>query len=129
MKRIAIAILTATIWISVSEFVRNQIIFLSSWEDHYASKGLVFETMPINGAVWGIWSLLFAFILYKLLKKYTFIETLALGWIIGFVLMWLVIGNLGVLPYSILWYAVPLSIIETAGAIYLINKFNRDSRK
>ncbi len=124
MKRNIVALTSATVWISVSEFVRNQVVFLNLWEDHYASKGLVFETKPIKGVVWGIWSLLFAFILHSLLRKFNFKATFVLGWLIAFGMMWLVIGNLGVLPYTLLWFAVPLSIFETAGAIWLIRKYS-----
>jgi hypothetical protein len=41
----------------------------------------------------------------------------------GFLLMWVVIGNLGVLPFGILPYALPLSIVEVLGATWIIFKF------
>ena len=51
-------LMLATIWISISEFVRNEFIVKSFWTNHYQTLGLTFPSEPVNGAVWGIWSLL-----------------------------------------------------------------------
>lgn len=88
-----------------------------------------FATEPINGMVWGIWSFLFATVLYILLQKYSIRDTILLGWIVGFVMMWPVLGNLGVLPYALLWFAVPLSLIEVAVAIIIIDRIDNHRRK
>ncbi|MDX2283578.1 MAG: hypothetical protein NW241_05420 [Bacteroidia bacterium] len=122
MKRIIPAILLATIWISVSEFVRNQFWLNSYWTAHYTGMGLVFPQAPANGAVWGIWSLCFAGCIYVLSRRFSLRETAALAWVIGFVLMWLVIGNLGVLPMGLLPVAVPLSMLEAFGAAWIIHR-------
>jgi hypothetical protein len=117
-----VSILLATIWISISEFVRNQLLVKSYWTEHYQDLGLTFPSEPVNGAVWGIWSLLFAITIYIIAKKATLIKTTLLSWFVGFVLMWVVIGNLGVLPYGILVYAVPLSLLEAFIAALIIKK-------
>jgi hypothetical protein len=44
----------------------------------------------------------------------------------GFVLMWLVTGNMAVLPFGILVYAIPLSIIEVAVAALIIRHMPRN---
>ncbi len=44
------------------------------------------------------------------------------GWIRGFVMIWLVIGNLDVLPMGILPFAIPLSILEAFVASWIIHK-------
>ena len=36
--------------------------------------------------------------------------------------MWVVIGNLGVLPYGLLLYALPLSLLEAFLAALIIKK-------
>jgi hypothetical protein len=122
LKKTIIPILLATIWISISEFVRNEFLVNSYWVHHYGQLGLVFPSEPINGAVWGIWSLLFAISIFLIAKKFSLIETTLLSWLVGFVLMWVVIGNLNVLPYGILIYAIPLSLLETFVATFIINK-------
>ncbi|HMY33346.1 MAG TPA: hypothetical protein PKL30_04600 [Leptospiraceae bacterium] len=121
MKTI-LPIFLATFWISISEFVRNEFILKNFWVKHYQSLGLVFSTEPLNGAIWGIWSLCFAITIFILTRKFTFWETILFSWLIGFVLMWLVIGNLGVLPFGILPYAIPLSLLEVFLATLILKK-------
>lgn len=121
MKKI-LSITLATIWISISEFFRNENLLKDNWITHFSKLGIDFPSDPINGAIWGLWSLMFAVVIYFLNKKFNFWETVLLAWFIGFILMWTVIGNLFVLPYSILPFAIPLSFLETLGAIYIIKK-------
>lgn len=121
-------IILATVWISLSEFFRNTFLLHKYWTEHYQSLGLTFPEQPINGAVWGIWSLCFASTIFIFSKKYTLIQTSLLSWFVGFVFMWLVVGNLGVLPFGILIYAIPLSVLETLVATYICFKLDK-SRK
>jgi hypothetical protein len=124
LKRTILPILLATIWISASEFVRNEVLIKSFWTQHYKSLGLVFPSQPINGAIWGLWSLLFAIAIFIISQKFPLFHTYLLSWFVGFVLMWIVIGNLGVLPKGLLYVALPLSMIETFIAALIIHKMS-----
>ena len=119
-----IPILIASLWISISEFARNEFILKSYWTKHYESLGLIFPSSPINGAIWGIWSLAFSITIYTISRKFSLLETVFISWFAGFVLMWLVIGNMGVLPISILYFAIPLSILEVYLATFIIKKLS-----
>jgi hypothetical protein len=121
-----VSVLLAGIWISISEFVRNQLLFKSYWEKHYQDLGLTFPSDPANGAIWGVWSFLFAIAIFYIAKKFTLIQTTLLAWFVGFVLMWLVIGNLGVLPIRILYFAIPLSFLEAFVAAFIIKYLNHN---
>lgn len=122
MKNKIIAILLATCWISISEFVRNEFLLKSYWVEHYQNMGLVFPSEPINGAVWGLWSLCYAIGIFFISRKFSVIQTTVLAWFVGFVYMWLVVGNLSVLPFGILPFAIPLSLLEAYIATLIINK-------
>ena len=122
IKRTVLPILLATSWISISEFLRNQFLIKSLWTAHYRGLGMEFPASPVNGAIWGLWSFLFAIAIYILAKKFTLLQTTFLSWFLGFVLMWVVIGNLGVLPYGILVYSIPLSILESLIASAIVKK-------
>lgn len=122
LKKTILPVALATVWIAACEFVRNELLFKSFWTDHYSKLGLVFPSKPINGALWGLWSLLFAVAIYLISKKFPLIQTALLSWFAGFVLMWVVIGNLGVLPLGLLIYAIPLSLLESFLATYIIKK-------
>ncbi len=121
-KSTILPILLSTIWVSISEFVRNEFILKDYWTEHYEGLGLTFATEPINGAVWGIWAMTFSVVLFILLKRFSFTETFFLGWVIGFVLMWLVVGNMQVLPFGILTFAIPASWLEVFLALFIMQK-------
>lgn len=115
-------ILLATIWISLSEFLRNEILLKSQWVSHYENLGMTFPSQGINGAVWGIWSLLFAISIYIMSKRFNLTETTLFSWFMAFAMMWIVIGNLNVLPFGILYFAIPLSLLESFIASYIIHR-------
>lgn len=125
-KTTILPVLLATTCISIFEFVRNQFWLMPLWVNHYKELGLVFPAQPVNGAVWGIWAALFAVFIFILSKKFSLLETSLLSWLVGFVLMWLVIGNMGVLPFKILPYSVPMSLIEVLLASWITKKFSRN---
>lgn len=124
MRYTVLPILLTAVWISLSEFLRNEILFKYYWIQHYASKGLTFPSDPINGAVWGLWSLCLAIVVFVVSRRFAFVQTLMLVWFAAFVMMWLVIGNLAVLPYRLLFFAVPLSVLEVAVAAWLCRKLS-----
>jgi 4-amino-4-deoxy-L-arabinose transferase-like glycosyltransferase len=124
IKKTILPILLATVWISLSEFVRNTFLVHSNWVEHYQSLSMTFPEQPINGAIWGLWSLFFAIAIFILAKKFSLLQTTLLAWFVGFVLMWLVVGNMGVLPYRILPIAIPLSLLEAFLASFIIKKLS-----
>ncbi|MFZ4798638.1 MAG: hypothetical protein ACOYMA_14160 [Bacteroidia bacterium] len=125
MKKTILPILLATVWISISEFVRNEFIVKSYWTGHYENLGIVFPSEPINGAVWGFWSLCYAIAIFIFAKKFSLLQTTFLSWFVGFVLMWIVLWNMNVLPIKLLFFAVPLSILEAFLASFIIKKLSK----
>jgi len=124
LRKTVLPIFLATIWISISEFSRNEILLKSYWTTHYENMGLEFPSEPVNGAIWASWSLLFAVAIYIIAKKFTMMQTTLVSWFVGFVLMWVVVGNMGVLPTKILYYAIPLSLLEAFLATIIIKKLS-----
>lgn len=124
IKKTLLPVLLAAIWISISEFLRNEFILKSHWTGHYENMGIIFPSEPVNGAVWGIWSFVFAAVIFVISKRFSLVQTSVVAWVAGFVMMWLVIGNLGVLPYGILAYAIPLSMLEVFVASWIVKRLN-----
>jgi hypothetical protein len=112
-SRSLFAIVLAGFWINASEFFRNQVLLNGSWVSHFQGLGMTFPSAPLNALVWVIWGFVFAIMLFMLSRKFNLLETTLLGWVTGFLMMWLVTWNLNVLPLSILVYAVPLSLLES----------------
>jgi hypothetical protein len=124
-NNVILPIFLATVWVSISEFVRNQILLKSLWSKHYNELGLTFPTDPVTGVGWGIWSLMFAIAVFFIARKFTLWETTFLSWFVAFAMMWLVLGNLAVLPHMLVIYALPLSIFEAFVAAWIIKKFQK----
>lgn len=121
-SREIIAVLSTTAWIGLSEFLRNQLWLLQIWVNHYHTLGLSFPAAAVNGVVWMMWSFCFAVVIFVVSRRFGFWATAALAWVFGFVMMWLVIGNLGVLPWGLLWAAVPLSMLEALCATLITQR-------
>jgi len=129
LRSIILPVFIAWIWISLCEFGRNQLWLIAIWTKHYENMGLQFPTEPVNGAIWGLWALIFAILISIISKRFSMRDSTAITWFFSFVQMWLVIGNMKVLPVEILTYAIPLSLIETWVANWIIislrDKLNR----
>jgi len=120
-RNIAAAAL-AGVWINLSEFLRNELLLKAYWLDHYRSLGLSFPSEPVNGAVWGVWGMLFGALIFWISRRFDLRQTIAIGWLGGFVLMWLTLGNLHVLPAGLLLFALPLSLLEVSVAALICRK-------
>jgi len=125
LKKSILPVFIATIWISLSEFVRNTFILHDYWTDHYTKLGMTFPEESVNGAIWGVWSLCFAIAIYIISRKFSLVQTAFLSWFVGFAFMWLVIGNMGVLPFEILYLAIPLSLLEAFFATFIVVKLSK----
>jgi hypothetical protein len=122
MGKPVLAIALSGIWVNAFEFVRNQFLLQARWEGHYQGIGLVFPAAPVNGAMWVAWGFVFAGAVFALTRRFGLWPATLLGWVMGFVMMWVVIWNLSVLPLSILPLAIPMSFIEVFGAAFICRR-------
>lgn len=119
-----LALLLSGLWINASEFLRNQFLLNKYWVAHYQSLGLTFPQEPKNGMLWMVWGFSMALMVLVISRRFGLLATAVLAWFMAFVLMWLVIGNLGVLSVAMLVYAVPLSMLEAFGAAWVCTKIS-----
>jgi len=124
MKKAISAIILSGLWITLSEFFRNEFLFKNIWVGYYNSLGLKFTTTAVNGLLWMVWSFTLAFIIFKLLSKFSLAQTIFISWLAAFFMMWLTIYNLRVLPLPLLIGALPLSLLEICLAGLIIKKIS-----
>lgn len=122
MNRTLPATLAAGAWINLSEFLRNEVLFKSRWVDHYDRLGLVFPSTALTNVLWVVWGFLAAALVVRIAARFSFTEAVLIGWGFTFALMWLVIGNLAVLPHELLPVAVPWSVVEVVGAVWIARR-------
>ena len=122
MHKILVAILASGIWINFSEFLRNELLFKHYWVEKYVALGLKFPSDSMNNAIWGVWGFLLAGSITFSARKLPLVSTVVISWTQAFLLMWIVIGNLNVLPLRLLPIAVPWSLVEVVVAALIIRK-------
>lgn len=116
------AVAAGGIWINASEFFRNEVLVKPLWTEHYRSLGMDFPSAPVNGMLWGLWGFLLAALVHALSRRFDHRQTVLVTWLMAFGLMWIVIWNLNVMPAGLLWYALPLSLLEVAVAVWIIRR-------
>jgi hypothetical protein len=119
------AIVLAGIWVGLCEFVRNQFVLVTRWQNHYREMGLEFPSKPVNGMMWMVWSFLMAGTVFAISRRFGLWQTTLIAWVLGYVMMWAVIWNLSVLPLGILPVAIPFSFVEALGAAFICRKLAR----
>ncbi len=112
MKKLIIATIASGIWMNLSEFLRNELLFKDKWVSGFQALGLNFPSEPINGAIWGLWAFIMCAIVVMLVQKFSILKSTLIAWILGFVLSWIAMINLGVFPQGLLAIAIPWSFAE-----------------
>ena len=112
LKKTIFPILLVGIWINISETIRWIFLIESLWIEYYQKMGLVFPNESANAIIWVIWGFIFAIILYILSKRFNPVQTALISWLVVFVMLWIVLWNINILPIKILGYVVPLSLFE-----------------
>jgi len=123
-KKTILPILLTGIWINISETVRWLLLIESYWIEYYQNLNFVFPTGPVNAVIWMIWGFLFAVAIFVISKKFNLLQTTFLSWLVVFVMLWVVLWNIDILPAGILWIVVPLSLIETFVAAYICKRLS-----
>ena len=121
-KRGILAVLLAGIWINISETIRWVFLVKACWIDFFESFGHVLPEKAINLVIWVIWGFSVALVIYVLSRKFSLIHTSLLTWFALFVLLWLVMWNMGIFPVAILVIVIPWSLVEVLVAAWICKK-------
>lgn len=129
LKKTVLPILAAGIWINISETVRWELLIKSYWVEYYKSLNLVFPLELQNNLTWMCWGFLFAFVVFVLSKKFNLLQTTFISWLVVFIMLWVVLWNIDILPVELLWYNIPLSLLETFVAAVICKKLSEKTTK
>ncbi len=124
LKKTILPILLTGIWINVSETIRWLLVIEAYWIDKYASLNIVLPNEPSNMVTWMIWGFFFATVIFILSKKFSVLHTTLLAWFVVFVMMWIVVWNVGILPTGMLWINAPFSLFEAYIGVLICKKYN-----
>ena len=123
IKKIILPILITGIWINISETVRWMFLVESYWLEKYQILNLTFPNETINMIAWMLWGFFHSTVIFILSKRYNLLQTTVLSWFVAFVMMWVIVWNIGVLPTGMLWFNIPLSLLETFIGAYICIRF------
>ena len=124
LKKTILPIMAAGLWINISETVRWEFLIKSYWIEHYKSLGLTFPLELTNNLIWMTWGFMYAIVVFIISKKFNLFQTTLLSWFIVFIMLWLVLWNINVLPVDILWYNIPLCLFEAFIAALICKKLS-----
>jgi hypothetical protein len=123
LKNIVLPILLTGIWINFSETLRWVFFVEPYWVEYYQNLNLTFPTGLINNIIWMIWGFSFAAIIFIISRKFTLLQTTLLSWFVSFVMLWIILWNIEMLPIGYLWFVIPLSLIEAFIATLICKKY------
>jgi len=123
-KKTILPILLTGIWINVAITIGWMLILKSYWIEKFQSLNLVFPTGLINNITWMIWGFMLATIIFILLKKFSVLYTTLLAWFVAFVMMWVIVWNIGVLPTGMLAFNIPNTLLIIFIGAWICKKFS-----
>ncbi len=128
LKKAIWKILLVSIWINIFETLRWMLFAKPEIDMHFKAANLVLPNEPINNLLWLIWGIIIAVMIFIVSKKFKVLQTTFIVWITVYVMHWIALWNMAVLPINILWLAVPLTFINVlVGA--LISKYFQSNEK
>ena len=125
LKKVGLPILLTGIWINVSITIGWMLILESYWVEKYQSLNLVFPTGLSNNIIWMIWGFMLAIIIYILSKKFTLVQTTFISWFVAFIMLWVIIWNIGVLPTKMLYFNILNTLFITYIGAVICNKLTK----
>jgi len=128
LKKAIWKILLVSIWINIFETLRWMLFAKPEIDMHFNAANLILPNEPINNLLWLIWGIIIAVMIFIVSKKFKVLQTTFIVWITVYVMHWIALWNMAVLPINILWLAVPLTFINVlVGA--LISKYFQSNEK
>lgn len=119
-------ILIVSLWINIFETLRWLLFAKPDIDMHFRTANLVLPNEPLNNILWLIWGIMLAVMIFIISKKYKVLQTTFIVWITVYVLHWIALWNMAVLPINILWLAVPLTFINVLIGVLICKYFHNN---
>jgi len=113
IKKTILPIILIGLWINISITIGWMLILEGYWIEKYQSLNLVFPTGLINNITWMIWGFMLATIIFIISKKFSLWQTTFLAWFVAFIMMWVIVWNVGILPTGMLLFNIPNTLFIT----------------
>jgi hypothetical protein len=121
-------IFLVSIWINIFETLRWMLFAKPEIDMHFKAANIVLPNEPINNLLWLIWGIIIAVMIFIVSKKFKVLQTTFIVWITVYVMNWIALWNMAVLPINILWLAVPLTFINVLAGALISNYFQSNEK-
>jgi hypothetical protein len=91
---------------------------------YFKEANLVLPNEPINNILWMVWGIIIAVMIFIISNKFKVLQTTFIVWIAVYVMHWIALWNMAVLPINILWLAVPLTFINVLIGVLISRYFH-----
>jgi hypothetical protein len=118
-------VLLVSLWVNIFETLRWMLFAKPDIDIHFKAANLVLPNEPVNNILWLIWGIIIAVMIFIISKKFKVLQTTFIVWIIVYVMHWIALWNMAVLPINVLWLAVPLNFINVLVGALICNRFLR----
>ena len=125
LKKVGLPILLTGIWINISITIGWMLILKSYWVEKYQSLNIVYPLGLMNNIVWMIWGFMLATVIFILSKKFTLVQTTFISWFVAFIMLWVIIWNIGVLPTKMLYFNILNTLFITYIGAVICNKLTK----
>ena len=115
-------ILLVSLWINIFESLRWVIFAKPDIEMYFKVANHVLPNQPINNILWMVWGVIIAIMIFIISKRFKLLQTTFIVWITVYVMHWIALWNMAVLPIKILFLAIPLTFINVLVGV-LISKY------
>lgn len=115
-------ILLVSLWINIFESLRWVIFAKPDIEMYFKAANHVLPNQPINNILWMVWGVIIAIMIFIISKRFKLLQTTFIVWITVYVMHWIALWNMAVLPIKILFLAIPLTFINVLVGV-LISKY------
>lgn len=116
-------ILLVSLWINIFESLRWVIFAKPDIEMYFKAANHVLPNQPINNILWMVWGVIIAIMIFIISKRFKLLQTTFIVWITVYVMHWIALWNMAVLPINILWLAVPVIFIIILVGASICSKF------
>jgi hypothetical protein len=122
-KKVFWQVLIVSLWVNIFETLRWILFVKPDIDIYFKSANLVLPNGPINNMLWLIWGIIIAVMIFIISKKYKVLQTTFIVWVTVYVMHWIALWNMAVLPINILLLAVPLTFINVLVGALICNRF------
>lgn len=117
-------IFLVSIWINIFETLRWILFAKPDIEVYFKSNNFLLPNESLNNILWLVWGVIIAVMIFIISKRYKVLQTTFIIWITVYVMHWIALWNMAVLPIKILFLAIPLTFINVLVGVLISKHFH-----